>query len=102
MDHDEREALGALRRGNIGGIEVLVRRHQHAALRVAFLIGRAAALAEDIVQEAFLRTYARIDRFDAARPFGPWFLRVVANDTRNAVARRRRAPLDPALARNTR
>jgi RNA polymerase sigma-70 factor (ECF subfamily) len=95
---DEREAIARLRRGDIGGLEVLVRRHQHAALRVAFLIGRDAALAEDIVQEAFLRAYARIDRFDAARPFGPWFLRVVANDTLNAVTRRRQAPLDPTLA----
>ncbi len=96
---DEREAIARLRRGDIGGLEFLVRRHQHAALRVAFLIGRDAALAEDVVQEAFLRAYARIDRFDVARPFGPWFLRVVANDTRNAVTRRRQSPLDPALAR---
>jgi len=94
---DEQDAIARLRRGDIGGLEVLVRRHQHAALRVAFLIGRDAALAEDIVQEAFLRAYARIDRFDPARPFGPWFLRVVANDTLNAVTRHRRTPLDPAL-----
>jgi len=44
---DEQDAIARLRRGDIGGLEVLVRRHQHAALRVAFLIGRDAALAED-------------------------------------------------------
>lgn len=95
---DEREAIARLQRGDIGGLESLVRHHQHAALRLAFLIGRDAALAEDIVQEAFLRAYARIDQFDARRPFAPWFLRSVANDTLNAVTRRRQVPLDPALS----
>ena len=95
---DEREAIARLQRGDIGGLELLVRRHQHAALRVAYLIGRDAVLAEDIVQEAFLRAYARIDQFDTRRPFGPWFLRSVVNDTLNAVTRQRQVPLDPALA----
>ncbi len=94
---DERDAIARLQHGDISGLEFLVRHHQQMALKVAFLIGRDAALAEDIVQESFLRVYARIDQFDASRPFGPWFLRGVANQTLNAVTRRRQVPLDPAL-----
>ncbi len=59
---------------------MLVRRHQVEALRVAVLITRDRALAEDIVQAAFLRAYERIDQFDADRPFAPWFLRGVVRD----------------------
>ncbi len=50
------------------------------------------------MQAGFLRAYERIGQFDSRRPFGPWFLRSVANDTRKTVSRRRHVPLDPALA----
>lgn len=95
---EEHEAIARLKAGDIGGLEILVHRYQVPALKVAVLIGRDYALAEDIVQAAFLRAYERIDQFDAARPFGPWFLRGVANDARKAVTRRPQLPLDARTA----
>ncbi|MDP9372002.1 MAG: sigma-70 family RNA polymerase sigma factor [Chloroflexota bacterium] len=72
-----------------------MRRHQGEALRVAVLITRDRALAEDIVQAAFLRAYERIDQFDADRPFAPWFLQGVVRDAVKLAARQRRQiPLD--------
>lgn len=84
---DEDEAIARLKRGDIGALEVLVRRHQARALDVALLVCRDYALAEDIVQTAFLRAYERIDQFEAGRPFAPWFLRGVINDARKAGSR---------------
>ncbi|HMA33873.1 MAG TPA: sigma factor, partial [Chloroflexia bacterium] len=93
---EEAETIARLRRGDIGGLEGLVRCYQAQAVGAAFLVCRDAAQAEDIVQAAFIRAYERIGQFDAARPFGPWFLRSVVNDALKAVARReRRAPLAP-------
>ena len=90
------EAIARLRRGDIGGLEGLVRRYQIPALRAAYLIVRDTALAEDIVQAAFIRAYERIGQFDSTRPFGPWFLRSVARDALKAAARwERQVPLDP-------
>ena len=86
----EREAIERLRRGDIGGLEPLVRRYQLQAVRAATLITRDRALAEDIVQGAFIRAYERIAQFDATRPFGPWFLRGVVNDALKAARRERR------------
>lgn len=95
----EAAAIARMRRGDIGGLETLVRLFHHSALKVAYLITHEQAIAEDVVQAAFLRTYERIDRFDAARPFGPWFLRCVANDALAAVTRRRQVTLgDASLA----
>jgi RNA polymerase sigma-70 factor (ECF subfamily) len=92
---EEQEAIARLKRGDVGGLEALVRRYQVQAVRTAYLITRDRALAEDIVQAAFLRAYERIDQFDAGRPFGPWFLRSVANDAVKAAARRERlVPLE--------
>jgi RNA polymerase sigma-70 factor (ECF subfamily) len=87
---EEQEAIARLKRGDIGGLEALVRKYQVQALRTAYLITRDRALAEDIVQAAFLRAYERIGQFDAGRSFGPWFLRSVVNDAVKAAARRER------------
>ena len=87
---EEREAIARLKRGDIGGLEALVRKYQVQAVRTAYLITRDRALAEDIVQAAFLRAYERIGQFDARRSFGPWFLRSVVNDALKAAARRKR------------
>jgi RNA polymerase sigma-70 factor (ECF subfamily) len=93
----ERDAIERLRRGDIDGLEVLVRRYQLQAVRAAVLITRDRALAEDIVQSAFLRAYQRIDQFDASRPFAPWFLRSVVNDAVKAAQRSgRQVPLSDA------
>ena len=87
---EEQEAVARLKRGDIGGLEALVRKYQVQAVRTAYLITRDRALAEDIVQAAFLRAYERIGQFDARRPFGPWFLRSVVNDAVKAATRRER------------
>ena len=84
---EEQEAIARLKRGDVGGLEPLVRQYQVQAVRAAYLITRDRALAEDIVQAAFLRVYERIGQFDAGRPFGPWFLRSVANDAVKSVTR---------------
>jgi len=92
---EEREAIARLKRGDVGGLEPLVRQYQVQAVRTAYLITRDRALAEDIVQAAFLRAYERIGQFDAGRAFGPWFLRSVVNDAVKAAARRERlVPLE--------
>lgn len=84
---DEREAIARLLRGDVNGLEALVKRYQTEATRVAQLITRDRALAEDVVQNAFVRVYERIEQFDASRPFAPWFFRIVTNDAIKAAQR---------------
>jgi RNA polymerase sigma-70 factor (ECF subfamily) len=87
---EESRAIDRLRRGDVAGLEFLVRQYQIPALRAAYLITRDSALAQDVVQAAFLKAYERISQFDPNRPFGPWFLRSVVNDAIKAAARRKR------------
>lgn len=51
-----------------------------ATLRTAYLIVHDKALAEDAVQEAFVRVFKGIRFVDLRRPFAPWFLRIVVNE----------------------
>ncbi|MGI8911698.1 MAG: RNA polymerase sigma factor [Rubrobacteraceae bacterium] len=87
---NERRAIERLKGGDVGGLEYLVRAHQIRAVRAAYLIVRDRALAEDVVQGAFVRAYEHIGSFDAERPFGPWFMKVVVNDAVKAAVRRER------------
>jgi RNA polymerase sigma-70 factor (ECF subfamily) len=77
---------------------VLVARYTLPAHRAAFLLG-AGEEADDVVQEAFVKAFRHLSRFRAGEPFGPWLLRIVANETKNLTrSRRRRAALALRLA----
>lgn len=83
----EHEAIDALLAGDIGGLELLVRRYQTKAIRAAFLITHNEDVAQDVVQNAFLRVVDRIEQYDRQRPFAPWFMQIVVNDAIKAVQR---------------
>lgn len=92
---DEIKAIARLKAGDIAGLRTLVEMYQVEAVQVAGLITGDRAAAEDIVQSAFLKTYEKIQGFDQARPFRPWFLRMVVNDAlKMAVRQRDRISLD--------
>ena len=76
---DEKQAIQQLKNGDIRGLEFLVECHQVKAVRTAYLITRDISMAEDIVQDAFIRAYRAIRGFDSTRPFEPWFMRSVVN-----------------------
>lgn len=79
-----------------------MRRHQRPAVRAAYLIIRDGEEAQDVAQDAFVKAYQALDRFDPDRSFQPWLLQIVRNEARNRLRgnrRRRRLALralDPA------
>lgn len=97
----EREAIAQLKAGDLQGLETLVKSYQQKAVRAAYLVVRDAALAEDVVEDAFLRAYERIHQFDSQKPFGPWFYQIVVNLARRAAAKNERTvPFRSLLARS--
>ncbi len=85
---DDRDAIRRMKKGEIGGLEVLVNKYQVRAVRTAFFITQDEALAEDVVQDTFVRLYQRIRRFDEKRAFQPYLMRSVVNAALNAVRQR--------------
>jgi RNA polymerase sigma-70 factor (ECF subfamily) len=90
---DESQLVERARRGDPGAYDELVRAHQEAAFRAAYLITRDAADAQDAAQEAFIRAYHALGRFDTRRPFRPWLLRIATNSALNRIkaSKRRQA-----------
>ena len=87
---EDLQAIRRLKRGDIGGLEYLIARYQGKALRTAFLITHDEPLAEDVVQDVFVRFYQRARYFDEARPFEPYFLRSVVNAALNCIEREKK------------
>ena len=67
------------RHGDHQAFEVLVRRYERKLIRVLSRLVREPEQARDLAQETFWRVYARLDRFDTSRRFGPWLFRVGVN-----------------------
>ena len=82
---DELVLINRARQGDEIAWEALLRAHQEAAFRLAYLFLGDPDHAEDVVQEAFLRASHALPRFDLERPFRPWLLTITANLARNQL-----------------
>jgi RNA polymerase sigma factor (sigma-70 family) len=80
-DDDACLALRA-RDGDPDAFAALVRRHQGLAVRMAALVGGAGD-AEDAAQEAFVKAYRALHRYQPDRSFRPWLMAIVCNEARN-------------------
>jgi RNA polymerase sigma factor (sigma-70 family) len=85
--HPESDLVALARGGNVDAFQQLVRLHQQLAFRTALVLAGNAADAEEAAQDAFVKAWRALRRFDPERPFRPWLLAIVANEARN----RRRA-----------
>jgi len=92
---DEYDAIRRMKQKDPDGLKWLVDRYYSQALQVAFLISGDLPMAEDIVQEEFLRLYRSISQFDEKRPFSPWFMRCIVNRAvQTARGSRKKVSLD--------
>lgn len=86
-DAHERDSDAALveqtRAGSKTAFEGLVRRHYRTAYAVAFAICGSRADAEDICQEAFIKSLERIDSCRTPDRFGAWLSEIVRNRSLN-------------------
>lgn len=75
----ETELIFKARRGDDAAWAELMRAHQEAVFRLAYLYLADSAEAEDAVQDCFIRAYGNLHRFETQKPLRPWLLRIVAN-----------------------
>jgi RNA polymerase sigma-70 factor (ECF subfamily) len=87
-DASDAELVARVQRGDRDAFDLLARRYEKRAFAVANRLLQNAADAEDVVQDAFIAAVNGIDTFDPARPFGPWFMRIVMNKGLTAIRSR--------------
>ena len=76
---DDTETVARARAGDADAFRRLVERHSRDVFRLAYRMTRNEHDAEDVVQEAFLRAYRNLDRFEQRSNFGSWIYRIAAN-----------------------
>jgi RNA polymerase sigma factor (sigma-70 family) len=79
----ERELVLRAQEGDARAYAELVHPHEEIAFRVAYVITRNAADAEDAAQDGLVKAWRALARFRAGEPLRPWLLKIVANEARN-------------------
>lgn len=75
----ESEIIARAKAGDHEAFRVLVERYQGRAYRLALRIMGDEELAQDVVQEAFLKAYGSLGRFEGRSKFYTWLYRLVFN-----------------------
>lgn len=73
--------------GETTAFGALVSRYENAARVVALKYVRHHHLAEDVVQQAFLRGYEKLGALRDRSRFGSWLMRIVQNEACNCATR---------------
>ena len=85
------DLVSRARRGDGPSFAELIRRHERLALGVAYGVLHDGQLAGDVVQEAFVRAWRRLDGLAQASSFAPWLCGIVRNLCVDQKRRRRLA-----------
>jgi RNA polymerase sigma-70 factor (ECF subfamily) len=94
----EADLLARLRAGDERAFETLVLRHHRTMLAVARRYVSSRAVAEEVVQEAWLGVLKGIDRFEGRSSLGTWILRILVNIAKTRGTREARSVPYAALA----
>lgn len=92
---DDATIVAEVVRGNREMFEVLVRRHNGRLYRVGLAYLRSHAQAEDAMQNAYLKAFLNLGRFQRGAAFGTWLTRIMINECLMALRRRRLTHPDP-------
>jgi RNA polymerase sigma-70 factor (ECF subfamily) len=93
-DEDAKLVKAALA-GSTEAFDQLVQQYQRRAVAVASRLLRNLDDAMEVAQEAFIRAYQALGQLNDPRRFGPWLLRIVANQALNF---RRSHSRDPKIS----
>lgn len=91
------EIVQRAREGDHDAFRILVERYQGRAYRLALRVMRDEEQARDAVQDAFIKAYGSLDRFQGRSGFYTWLYRIVMNQ---CLDRKRRDKSDRELEWN--
>jgi RNA polymerase sigma-70 factor (ECF subfamily) len=78
-DIKDEDLVALCQKGERQPFEVLVRRYMQKAFRIALDFTHDSEEAKDLSQEAFLRAFLQIKKFQGRSSFYTWFYRIVVN-----------------------
>ena len=79
MEQDEKAILIAVKKGNKEIYGQIVKKYMKKAYYIAYGFVHSEDDALDISQEAFIKSYKNIKKFDTQKSFFPWFYTILRN-----------------------
>lgn len=94
---DEADVVSRAQQGDLDAFETLVRQHTPAVYAHAVRFFGDRSVADDVVQEVFIKVYRGLDSFDGRSKFTTWLYRITRNVCLDQVraGRHRPVPVDP-------
>ena len=89
------DAIAEVARGNREMFEVIVRRYNPQLFRVGMAYLRNHALAEDAMQNAYVKAFFNLGRFRRGAAFSTWLTRIMINECLMQLRRQKRTVIEP-------
>src|SRR5881392_2822369 len=86
---DELRLVQAAKGGDVSAFEELVKRYDRNVFRIALHITQNREDAEDVVQDAFLKAYQKLDQFQGNSKFYTWVVRIAVNEALMKLRKRK-------------
>jgi RNA polymerase sigma-70 factor (ECF subfamily) len=103
MNDSEKELVAMVLAGRSEAFEPLVTPYRQALLALGFRLTGNREDAMEVAQEALLRAFRHLARYDTSRSFRNWLFQIAANQARDRLrGRRREADLAAAAGRELR
>jgi RNA polymerase sigma-70 factor (ECF subfamily) len=86
---DETKLVYAAKAGDVAAFEELVNRYERKIFRLGMNITQNREDAEDVMQDAFLKSFKNLDRFQGDSRFYTWLVRIAVNEALMKLRKRR-------------
>lgn len=97
MSAEDLPLVERAKKGDREAFGQLVRKYQRRVYSAAFHMTGQHGDADDVAQEAFVRAWRALPRFDGRADFTTWLHRITINAALNHLRARKRAPTLPSL-----
>jgi RNA polymerase sigma-70 factor (ECF subfamily) len=87
--HPDLALVEQARQGDVLAFDTLVRKYERQIFRIAQHITQNREDAEDVMQDAFLKAYEKLDQFQGNSKFYTWLVRIAVNESLMRLRKRR-------------
>lgn len=83
------QLIDEVRGGHRASFSELVKRHQKGLLRLSMRFMKDMDVAQDVVQDAFIKAYEKLNLFEGRASFKSWLYQIAVNTARNKLRENR-------------
>lgn len=85
----DQEIVRRVKQGDRKSFSLLVKRHQKGLLRLSLRFVKDMDVAEDVVQDSFIKAYERLNSYEERAQFKSWLYQIAINTAKNKLRSRR-------------